>query len=151
MSLPVTILERRPFTVYQDTVYEQTVIVEATNGQRFGLFDDDMLVDEDLVGSEAQISVSLLPKSKKIQTVEQRQKRIEPNPKSPLDFDNHEFYGELELLEENSEETYKAEVDVGVGTVQLYPFKAYNDHLSPGQTLRINAGRSDVSSVDGVL
>lgn len=146
MSLKATILDTKPETVYQNTVYEQVVVIKLTNSKQLGAFDDDMVISHDSVGDDMKINVSLLPSSKEIEVIDHTEKRIKPNPDVPLHYKNHEYYGQVQRLEDETAETYRAELDIGVGTVLLFPFKEYNEDLTEGEYIRIEADRTDISS-----
>lgn len=140
-------MDQKPETVYQETVYEQIVVVETKQNQMFGVFDYDLHVPFESVGETLELDVSLLPGSKRINTIDEPRKEIIPNEEDPRDFGNHEFYGEICSLEEDRDETYVIEVDVGSGTVIVYPFKQQNQHLDLGDTVYIKASRTDVAGV----
>lgn len=145
--LPVTIVDQNPETVYQDTVYEQVIVVETSTGKVFGVFDNDMEIYPSAAGDSIDLDIWLLPRSKRIKTIGEVRKEIVPNDEDPRGFSNHEFYGEIISLEEHTEDSYVSEIDVGPGTVLVYPFKSQNQHLSIGDTVYIEASRTDVAGI----
>ena len=55
-SLPVEIVERRPFAVYRGTVYDQKILVRV-DGCEFVIFDKSSLVTPDMVGTTRDIDL----------------------------------------------------------------------------------------------
>jgi len=141
------VLDCKPETVYQETVYEQIIIVETAAGNTFGIFDNDMDVPSDIIGNIIELDVWLLPRSKRIETIDEPRKDIVPNEEEPHGFSNHRFYGEIISLEEHTDDSYVSEIDVGPGTVIVYPFKSQNQHLSVGDTVYLEASRTDVAGL----
>ena len=146
VEIEVELLGSRPEAMYQGTVYDQSVVVRLPDGSRMGLFDKDVLVDEDLVGQETNLVISLLSNSEDVvRGIDQ--KGIESNQENPGGWNDHIYHGEVTEVLEETESSYKVRFDVGYGDVIVYLDREQFDDPPLGDFLQITATRSDIYRV----
>jgi len=136
MTITATIVDTEPDTVYQGTVYEQTVEIELENGQILELFDGGNTVSPKMVGEELAFVLSVNPKERGVETLADDVAKIGSarNRSSQWSYD---FYGRLEATDVEDiwfSDPYRnlLVLDVGVGTILVTPTTEIRELLDDG-------------------
>ncbi|SFL69463.1 hypothetical protein SAMN04487950_4632 [Halogranum rubrum] len=148
MTLEATIIRTEPDTVYQGTVYDQTVVVELPNGIRFGLFDPDLVVDSKFIGRNVQLTVTVLAHEGGIERITDGIGEINPLKDDPLFWRDHVYVGKIRDILSWSENRREIQLDIGDGTIIVRPKQDMIGELREGDQLRIKASRSDVTGIE---
>ncbi|WP_049894184.1 hypothetical protein [Halogranum rubrum] len=131
---------------YQGTVFDQSVTVRLPDDSKMGLFDKDILVDDELTGEECTVVLSLLSTISHV-VDHSNPKGIEPNSADPEGWSNHVYSGEVVEILEETETGYELRLEVGYGDVVVHlDGRQFNDSPA-GCFLEVTAMRSDVYSV----
>lgn len=147
MSMYVEISAVKPETEYEGTVYDQSVHAVLPTGPEIGLFDPDLLINQDDVGREKSVTISTLTGQSDVIRMEKGKKGIEPSSEQPLSWNDHTYSGEITEIRAIHSDSYEASLDVGVGQIIVWPEKEEFPDLSVGDFLQVTAIRSDVYDV----
>lgn len=133
-----------PSAVHGGTVYEQIGVVESTSGTEFGVFDPDLILKPDEVGSRLQLELSvLLPKHTGVEPKDCA-KGIYPNEENPAGFQDHGLCGEVVDKTKIKEGWYTARIDTGDGIIRAGGNKDQMPTVSLGDLISVRAVRIDV-------
>lgn len=113
MTIEANIVDVLPHCVYQGTIYEQRVVLQAASVE-LGCFDPDMHASESMIGERCEIDIyPALPTA--VEWAVEPDIGIKPNPDKPQDYADHQFCGHVVSV--SSGWPKSVELDVGVGTV----------------------------------
>lgn len=125
MTVNAHIVAVEPHTVYEDTVYEQRVVLDV-DGCVFGVFDNDLLVDPDAVGEYRTVNIRpFLPTDVSVDGV--LKPGVYPNEHEPRGYDGHRFCGEV--VDCSSGWPREVTLDIGAGTVSVKFYEDTPDHI----------------------
>lgn len=147
MTIIARILRLEPTTEYEGIVYDQNVVIELPSGITIGVFDMDLLVDEEMVGGKRDLEISLLVGESSIEPCADIDPHVEPSVKDPEFWKNHTYFGTVRNVSEE-EEHYVISLDVGEGQVFLQTKEETFPIPDIGNSLRVKASRSDLIRVD---
>lgn len=146
-EISVTVSQVEPETEYEDTVFDQTVIIGLPDGSEMGLFDKDALVGENMVGKETRILISTLTNDSSIERTTEEKKGIKPYSDDPRSWNNHVYCGSVAQIVESEHSHYKALLDIGIGGILFRPSKKRHPSLQVGDSFEVTAIRSDIYDV----
>ena len=133
-----------PSAVHDGIVYEQTGVVESVSGSEFGVFDPDVLLNIENVGSWLELNLSvLLPKRTGVERKD-CEKGIYPNNEDPFSFKDHDLCGEVVEKRRIKEGWYNACIDIGDGIIRVGGNKRQMPTVSIGDLISVHAVRVDV-------
>lgn len=147
MTIKARILKVEPTTEHEGIVYDQNVVIELPSGTTIGVFDMDMLVDEGMVGEMRDLKISLLVGKSSIESCTGVELHIDPSRNEPEFWKNHIYYGVVGSVSEE-EGHYVISLDVGEGQVNVQTKKETFPIPENGDSLRIQASRSDLRGVN---
>lgn len=146
MPIEVHVVDTVPTTEYQGTVYDQRVVVELPDSTEMGLFDPNMEVTEDMVCQHRLINLSLLISGEDIAVVGDENLGVRPQSDSSISWNNHVYTTRVEGISFEGA-TAEVNLDVGIGDLTLNIRSDLAGNMSSGDTIRIEAQRSDVKNV----
>lgn len=146
MTIKAKITRIEPTTEYQGTIYDQNVVVELPSGILIGVFDLNMLVEEDMVGETKDLKISLLVGKSSIELREDIEPHIDPSGEDPEFWKNHVYFGKVMHISEE-ERHYVMSIDVGDGQVLVQTKEETFPMPEIGSGLRVRASRSDLRGV----
>ena len=94
LYIKAKIVSLNPLTVGDDNgIIEQVVVIELSNGLRFGVLDGFVMqVKPDMIGKAKEISI-IIPVAVNVKIIPNREQGIEPSVENPLDYCYHRFFG----------------------------------------------------------
>ena len=146
MSTDIKILDTEPATEYEGTVHDQLVTVRFSDGTKLGLFDPDMIISSDMIGSQMAIEISLLTSPEHINQIGKINQGISPDTERPMFWQSHVYSGYISEKNTSSEFT-ELILDIGFGTVRTRLRSDEVAELSPDDALQTEATRSDIDRI----
>lgn len=155
MTIEANIVDVLPHCVYQGTIYEQRVVLQAASVE-FGCFDPDMHASESMISERCEIDLyPAVPTA--VERAVETDVGIKPNPDEPQDYSDHQFCGRVVSVADGWPKSVK--LDVSVGTVTPRFSKETPEHieyrdivtaLEVGDIVRVTAGRTDVRGIEPI-
>lgn len=150
MSINVEIADIKPGSSYNETVYDQWVEVRLPTGDSMTLFDDEILLSEGTIDTEAKVDISPVFNVSEISVRSGCDYGVEI-----VDTDSgtdHRYCGQIEDIHssngsDNSAET-TFDLNIGFGTVSFSVDSVSNIDLSVGDEILLPAFRSDLVSLE---
>lgn len=146
MTVTAEIVDVRPLTVYQGTVYEHLVIVRV-RGEQFGLFDPDKHASDSMIGNTYEIEIlPFLPSE--VKSASEEELGVVPSENDPDNFQYHSYYDTIEGI--NSGWPREVTIGIGSGTVSVTFHEKNRDLIDPfttGDLVKVTTIRSDLRRV----
>lgn len=144
MVVQASIVETEPTSEYQGTIYSQRVVVKLSDGTKIGLFDPDVAVSSEMVGSTRQLELSLLVED--VERVTETELGVVPVDENPTQWNGHTYNGKITSVASDGEYA-TIDLDFGLGSVEFDCDANLTADLSAGHSIRVTAQRSDIKAL----
>lgn len=149
MTIEATILDVSPETTYQETVFENRVLIEY-GGVQFGVFDPNLLASSDLVGRECVVTVVPFLVSR-IDVPEDTANGVIPNAEDPDGWNYHTYVGTITEITETDPRTVTLDLEPGTVAVELDVDESRDDFvkaLQVGDDVSVTTIRTDLHGIE---